>query len=143
MVQTKLFLYEPDLLANVASFLLHPNSVYFSDYQDLGFSAISALDALAHLKNKLTESMSLLNIGANHGMFMNLFRNIVLSFEKEGIGSLILDTEYQQDYIDAFLSFLSFLLNTQSGGAMLTGAGLVPILLSALEVKSRKHLKVF
>lgn len=49
---------------------------------------------------------------------------------------------YPQDFLDALFAFVTYLIQTQSGGQMLMSAGIIPTLLTILGNKKPTQLKV-
>lgn len=49
---------------------------------------------------------------------------------------------YPQDFLDALFAFVTYLIQTQSGGQMLMSAGIIPTLLIILGNKKTSQLKV-
>ncbi|KAF8625408.1 hypothetical protein AX15_005373 [Amanita polypyramis BW_CC] len=120
-----LFLYEPDLIPHIAELLQVDRKVPVS----VQTAAIVALDALARYRGKIQEVLTAVNAGVNHGILMALFRRMV---------SDIADSEstLPHAFIDALLSFVTFIASHASGGNMVVGAGLIPLLIQIIENKS-------
>lgn len=72
-VQTKLFLYEPELISQLAE-LVHPDRNVPIEIQAAAFYA---LDSLAKFKSKLGEVASALNASVSHGILMYVVRRTV------------------------------------------------------------------
>ena len=71
-VSSTLFLYEPELITQIAEILRH------DDIDDITrASAITALDAFAHHSNKVPDVMAAIGPSVNHGILMTFFRNTV------------------------------------------------------------------
>lgn len=75
--QSKLFLYEPELIAQLAE-LVHPDREVPIDVQAAAFYA---LDALAKFKTKLSEVASALSASVSHGILMVVLRRTVKDLE--------------------------------------------------------------
>lgn len=75
--QSKLFLYEPELIPQLAE-LVHPDRNVPIEIQAAAFYA---LDALAKFKTKLSEVASALNASVSHGILMYVFRRTVTDLE--------------------------------------------------------------
>lgn len=75
--QSKLFLYEPELIPQLAE-LVHPDRNVPIQIQT---AALYALDALAKFKTKLSEVASALNAGVSHGILMYVVRKTVTDLE--------------------------------------------------------------
>lgn len=55
---------------------------------------------------------------------------------------LLILAHYPQDFLDALFAFVTYLIQTQSGGQMLMSAGIIPTLLTILGNKKPTQLKV-
>ena len=126
---TSLFLYEPDLIPHIAELLQVDRNVPVS----VQTAAIAALDALARYRGKIQEVLTAVNAGVNHGILMALFRKTV---------SDIADPEstLPHAFIEALLSFVTFIASHASGGNMVVGAGLIPLLIQIIENKSSTRI---
>ena len=71
--QSKLFLYEPELIPQLAE-LVHPVRAVPIEIQAAAFYA---LDAIAKFKSKLGEVASALNASVSHGILMYVMRRTV------------------------------------------------------------------
>ena len=81
--QTKLFLYEPELIPQLAE-LVHPDRKVPIEIQAAAFYA---LDALAKFKTKLSEVASSLNASVSHGILMYVLRRTVSDLEGDNRAS--------------------------------------------------------
>lgn len=126
-----LFLYEPDLIAHIAELLQTDKGVPIS----VQTAAIAALDALARYKTKAQEVLTAVNAGVNHGILLALVRNMVVE---------VADPESQlpHSFIEALLSFITYLASHGSGGNMVVGAGLIPLLVQIIENRNPSRLAV-
>lgn len=98
-------------------------------------AALYALDAIARHRNKLNEVLTAVNASANHGTLLFILRKVTVAMESE-------DSTYPQDFLDALFAFVTYLIQTQSGGQMLMSAGIIPTLLTILGNKKQSQLKV-
>ncbi|KAF7361866.1 hypothetical protein MVEN_00531100 [Mycena venus] len=119
---TSLFLYEPDLINNIAELLQIDKDVPVS----VQTAAIAALDALAHYRNRIQEVLTAVNAGVNHGILMALIRKTVVD-----VGNP--DSTLPHSFAEALLSFVTFIASHASGGNMVVGAGLIPLLIQVIE----------
>lgn len=126
-----LFLYEPDLVAHVAELLQVDQGIPIP----VQTAAIAALDALARYKNKVQEVLTAVNAGVNHGILMALVRTMVA--EVANPESLL-----PHAFVEALLSFITYIASHASGGNMIVGAGLIPLLIQAIENRSPFRLLV-
>ncbi|KAJ3790759.1 hypothetical protein GGU10DRAFT_281593 [Lentinula aff. detonsa] len=126
-----LFLFEPDLIPHVAE-LLHVGrgiSVYIQT------AAIAALDAMARYRSKVHEVLTSVNAGVNHGILMGLLRKTISDISSP-------DCKIPHSFVEALLSFVTFIASHASGGNMIVGAGLIPLLIQILENRLPTRLQV-
>ncbi|KAK7057165.1 hypothetical protein R3P38DRAFT_3252330 [Favolaschia claudopus] len=121
---TSLFLYEPDLINHVAELLQTDKSIPVS----VQTAAIAALDALAHYRNRIQEVLTAVNAGVNHGLLMALIRKTVADVANA-------ESTLPHSFAEALLSFVTFIASHASGGNMVVGAGLIPLLIQVIENK--------
>lgn len=126
-----LFLYEPDLIAHIAELLQSDKGVPIP----VQTAAISALDALARYKSKIQEVLTAVNAGVNHGILLALVRTMVVKVAD-------LDSQLPHSFIEALLSFITYLASHASGGNMVVSAGLIPLLVQIVENKNSNRLPV-
>lgn len=126
-----LFMYEPDLISHIAELLQVDRGIPIV----VQTAAISALDALAHYKSKVQEVLTAVNAGVNHGLLMALVRYMVTEVANP-------ESAIPQPFIEALLSFVTYIASHSSGGNMLVGAGLLPVLIQIMENKSASRLTV-
>ena len=67
-----------------------------------------------------------MNVGVNHGILMALLRKTVANIAQPTSTS-------PQAFVEALFSFITFLATHASGGNMIVGAGLIPVLTQAIE----------
>ena len=129
--QSSLFIYEPDLIFHIAELLQLDEGV---DVQ-VQSAAIAALDSLGRYKNKIQEVLTAVNAGVNHGILMALLRKTVAQ---------VADSECSlpQAFVEALLAFVTFIATHASGGNMVVGAGLVPLLIQVIENRLPNRLYV-
>lgn len=121
--QTELFLYEPNMVAQLAD-LVNPNSKV-SDR--IVAPAFMALDACAHYRYKCTEVVAALNANVAHGTLMNCYREII-----KRLGT---DQGAPHELVDSVLSFVAFLAASSGYGNMLVGAGIIPLIIDLIKVE--------
>jgi E3 ubiquitin-protein ligase HUWE1 len=126
-----LFLYEPDLVAHIAELLQVDQGIPIP----VQTAAIAALDALARYKNKVQEVLTAVNAGVNHGILMALVRTMVAEVANP-------DSLLPHAFVEALLSFITYIASHASGGNMIVGAGLIPLLIQAIENRSPLRLLV-
>jgi E3 ubiquitin-protein ligase HUWE1 len=121
--QTELFLYEPNMVAQLAE-LVNPNSKV-SDR--IVAPAFMALDACAHYRYKCTEVVAALNANVAHGTLMNCYREIIKRLGTE--------QGAPHELVDSVLSFVAFLAASSGYGNMLVGAGIIPLIIDLIKVE--------
>ncbi|KAH8549675.1 hypothetical protein BGW37DRAFT_459292 [Umbelopsis sp. PMI_123] len=130
MAQNRVFMYEPSLISNLAD-LIHPEKNAPLTVQA---AALYALDAIGRHRSKLSEVLTAVNASANHGTLLYILRKVTVAMDSE-------DAHYPQDFLDALFAFVTYLIQTQSGGQMLMSAGIIPTLLTILGNKKAIQLK--
>lgn len=128
---SSLFLYEPDLIAHVAELLQVDHDVPIV----VQTAAIGALDALARYRSKIQEVLTAVNAGVNHGILMALFRKTVADVADP-------KSTLPHSFVEALLSFVTFIASHASGGNMIVGAGLIPLLIQVVGNKMPQRLLV-
>ncbi|KAF8070121.1 hypothetical protein FPV67DRAFT_1579109 [Lyophyllum atratum] len=128
---TSLFLYEPDVIAHIAELLQIDNEVSVR----VQTTAIAALDSLARYRARNQEVLTAVNAGVNHGILMALVRKTFADAANP-------TSTLPQSFIDALLSFVSFIATHSAGGNMIVGAGLIPLLIQAIDNKLPNRLPV-
>jgi E3 ubiquitin-protein ligase HUWE1 len=117
-----LFLYEPDLTPHIAELLALDGGVPIA----VQTAAIAALDAMARYRSRIQDVLGAVNAGVNHGTLMALLRKTVADVANP-------DCTAPHTFVDALLSFVTFLASHAAGGTMVVGAGLVPLLIAIIE----------
>ncbi|KAK9761441.1 E3 ubiquitin-protein ligase tom1 [Basidiobolus ranarum] len=130
VAQSKFFLYEPDVTIHLAE-LLHPDHDVPFDIQTV---ALFAIDAIGRYRSRLTDVLTAMGASTNHGILMYLLRKVSTSVAAG-------ETYYPQDFVDALLSLIGYIITTQSGGNMVITAGIIPVLLSILDSRETQHIK--
>jgi E3 ubiquitin-protein ligase HUWE1 len=126
LVQSKVFMYEPDLVSKLASILSSTEEGQQQKYPyTLQSVVLFALECICHHRNKLPEVLSSLNASVNHGILFSLLRKMV---------TLHADRIYPIDFLEGIHTLVNYLTSTQSGGTMMISAGIIPILLSAVDI---------
>ncbi|KAI0958508.1 hypothetical protein AcV7_004312 [Taiwanofungus camphoratus] len=129
--QSSLFLYEPDLITHIAELLQLDRTV---DAQTQT-AAIAALDALGRYRNKIQDVLTAVNAGVNHGILMALLRKTVIEVAQP-------TCTLPQSFVEALLSLVTYIATHASGGNMVVGAGLVPLLIQVIENRLPNRLYV-
>lgn len=149
-VQQKLFLYEPELIPQLAE-LVHPDRDVPIAIQAAAFYA---LDALAKIKSKLSEVASSLNASVSHGILMYVMRRTVADLSSENRESRTLPFESSRltirplpavlspDFIDALFNILTFFHTSAFVGNMIVGAGITSVLVDFVKNQRRDRVSV-
>lgn len=98
-------------------------------------AVITALDAIAHMRNKIQEVLTAVNVGVNHGILMALMRKMVVDIANP-------ESTLPQSFIDTLLSFVTYVSSHAAGGQMIVAAGLVPLLIQIIQNKLPSKLPV-
>jgi E3 ubiquitin-protein ligase HUWE1 len=128
---TSFFLYEPDLISNMAE-LLHVEQNVSVPVQA---AAIAVLDAFARYRNRCQEVLTAVNAGVNHGILMALFRKTVNDVANSSSG-------LPQSFVEALLQFVTLICTHTSGVNMIVGAGLIPLLVQLVEIRLPNRLTI-
>ncbi|KAF9447492.1 hypothetical protein P691DRAFT_776106 [Macrolepiota fuliginosa MF-IS2] len=128
---TSFFLYEPDLISNVAE-LLH---VEYDVSIAVQTAAIAVLDAFTRYRNRCQEVLTAVNAGVNHGILMALLRRTVNDVANPS-------SNIPQSFVEALLQFVTLIATHTSGVNMIVGAGLIPLLIQLVENKLSNRLPV-
>ncbi|PBK91673.1 hypothetical protein ARMGADRAFT_968529 [Armillaria gallica] len=128
---SSIFLYEPDLITHVAELLQVDKDIPIT----VQTAAISALDALARYRSKIQEVLTSVNAGVNHGILMGLLRKTVADITNP-------ESSIPNSFAEALLSFVTFIASHASGGNMVVGAGLIPLLIQIMENRLPDRLSV-
>ncbi|PCH43593.1 hypothetical protein WOLCODRAFT_75349 [Wolfiporia cocos MD-104 SS10] len=129
--QSSIFLYEPDVIVHIAELLQLDRGV---DVQ-IQTAAVAALDALGRYRNKIQDVLTAVNAGVNHGTLMALLRKTVADVAQPS-------STLPQPFVEALLSFVTYIATHASGGNMVVGAGLVPLLIQVIENRLPNRLYV-
>ncbi|KAH7927155.1 hypothetical protein BV22DRAFT_1193856 [Leucogyrophana mollusca] len=128
---SSLFLYEPDLATHIAEMLQLDCGVSVS----VQTAAIAALDSLARYRGKIQEVLAAVNAGVNHGILMTLLRKTIVEVSNP-------ESKLPHAFVEALLSFVTYLASHTAGGNMVVGAGLVPLLVQIIENRLAQRLQM-
>lgn len=101
--------------------------------------ALGGLEALARHKTKTADVCAALSINVNHGVLLYVVRKAVadLAIEKD-------DEPYDkeaEEWREALFSLVGYLPTTAHAGSLLVSAGLIPILVELLQLRTKKALR--
>ncbi|KAG6878824.1 hypothetical protein C0992_007445, partial [Termitomyces sp. T32_za158] len=128
---TSLFLYEPDVIAHISELLQIDQDIHVH----LQTTAIAALDSLARYRQRNQEVLTAVNAGVNHGILMALVRKTLTDAASP-------DSTLPQSFIDALLNFVAYISSHSTGGNMVVGAGLIPVLIEVINNRIPSRLPV-
>ncbi|EKM54444.1 uncharacterized protein PHACADRAFT_174950 [Phanerochaete carnosa HHB-10118-sp] len=117
-----LFLYEPDLVHHIAELLQLDRGI---DIQ-VQTAAVYALDAVGRYRNKIQDVLTAVNAGVNHGILMALLRKTITELANA-------ESSTPQAFVEALLSFVTYIAAHAAGGNMVVSAGLIPLLVQVIE----------
>lgn len=100
--------------------------------------ALSGLEALAHHKTKYADVCAALSVNVNHGVLLYLMRKVVVELGAED--DVIEDVE-TEEWREALFSLVSYLPTTQHTGTLLVSAGLIPILVDLVNLRTKKAFR--
>ncbi|WVQ94836.1 hypothetical protein IAU59_001919 [Kwoniella sp. CBS 9459] len=129
--QSGLFLYEPDLVPEIADLIRAAPS------DEIVTGALLALDACAHHRAKTTEVMTAVSANVNHGILISFLRHMVDKMVQGGelykISSRADSTvSVPYELFDASIAFVAYISTSSTHANMLMGAGILPVLLDIL-----------
>jgi E3 ubiquitin-protein ligase HUWE1 len=100
--------------------------------------ALGGLEALARHKSKTADVCAALSVNVNHGVLLYLMRKAVVELSVEGDES---DLE-AEEWREALFSLLGFLPTTSHTGSLLVSAGLIPILVDLVNLRTKKAFRL-
>ncbi|KAI9848797.1 MAG: hypothetical protein M1838_000378 [Thelocarpon superellum] len=107
--------------------------------------ALGGLEALARHKSKVADVCTALSVNVNHGVLLYVVRKAVAEMTVDGTDKTPEGAE-EDDWREALFALLSYLPETARTGEALVAAGLLPILLDILTLRTdkaeRTHPKV-
>lgn len=122
MASTQLFLYEPEVIPRLAALVDPQNELP----GNIVSGSLYALDALGRYRSKLNEVLSSLNASVNHGILLQILRDISKDL---GTGT----PTRCDEYVDAYFGLVSFITSTNVGSGLVVGAGLLQLLIKLID----------
>lgn len=123
------FLYEPDLVHHIAELLQLDRGV---DIQ-VQTAAVYALDAVGRYRSKVQDVLTAVNAGVNHGILMALLRKTIGELANP-------ESTTPQAFVEAIISFVTYIAAHAAGGNMVVSAGLIPLLVQVIENRLQSRL---
>lgn len=130
VARSKILVYEPDLIGQMAHLLELGTAAPLK----IQVAAICVLESMSHYRTGLPNVLTSLNVSANHGILMYVLRKVVSELEEEA-------SSFSGEFVDAFFSFVSFLIDTDSGGMGLISGGFIQTLVPVLSNHRPEHMK--
>ncbi|RPB00949.1 hypothetical protein L873DRAFT_1678406 [Choiromyces venosus 120613-1] len=101
--------------------------------------ALGGLEALARHKSKTADVCAALSVNVNHGVLLYVVRKAVeeLAIEKD-------ENEHDkeaEEWREALFTLVGYLPTTAHAGSLLVSAGLIPILVELLQLRTKKALR--
>ena len=90
---------------------------------------------MGRYRTKIQELLTAVNAGVNHGTLMSLFRRTVTEIANS-------ESTLPNSFVEALISFVTFIASHASGGNMIVGAGLIPLLILLIENKAPSRLSI-
>ncbi|WVW86319.1 hypothetical protein I302_108361 [Kwoniella bestiolae CBS 10118] len=125
--QSGLFLYEPELVPQLAELLRASQQVG----EQVTIGTLHALDACAHHRVKMGEVMTAVSANVNHGILVTFLKNIV--------ERLVKGESIPNDLFDAAISFVAYIPSSPVHINMLMGAGILRLLLDVLKASGERR----
>lgn len=131
-LQSKFFVYEPDLVPQVAQLLHADHSISWSTRA----AAIYALDGLFKARAKSSEVCNAVHVSVSHGLILSMLRKAI-----EDIASA--NPQMTTDFLDALFTFINSLQSQQQTGLALINAGIIPVAIEfAKKAASAQHINL-
>lgn len=129
--QSSLFVFDTDLVNRIADLLQLDRGVP----EEVQTTALAALDGLARYRSKIHEVLAAVNAGVNHGLLMSIVRKTVTDISRP-------ESDLPNSFVDALFSFVILLASQPTGGNMVVGAGLVPLLIQVIGINQPHRLPI-
>lgn len=126
---SKIFMFEPSLVPQLAE-LVHPDKEVPLLVRAATFYT---LEAIARSRTKITEVTSAVGVSVSHGVLMQVVRKIAKDLESP-------ESRLPPEYIDAVFCFLACLQLSAYAGALVVGAGIVPVLVDMVRNSHVNHI---
>ncbi|KAJ3118397.1 hypothetical protein HDU96_001915 [Phlyctochytrium bullatum] len=134
-MNSELFMYDPDLIANLAA-VVAPKSPAPLELQ---IASWYALEGISRHRSRILEVLTALNASANYGTIIYSVKR-VLGIMKDPNSEEVWSTE-TQEYCDALCNVIVHFTASSTGGNMLINAGLIQSMALSLQILEGSHLK--
>ncbi|KAG8879106.1 hypothetical protein FRB97_002021 [Tulasnella sp. 331] len=126
-----LFLYDPELINHIAELIQPDRDIPYS----VQVAALTVLDALGRYRFKISEVLGAVNAGVSHGTLLSALRKTVTLLQDP-------KSSVPLEFIEALLSLFMLLTSSPGGGPAIVGAGLIPLIVQVLDVKTPPRLTI-
>lgn len=127
-LQSKFFVYEPELVPQIAQ-LLHPDHAVSWTTRS---AALYALDGLFKARNKSMEVCNAIHVSVSHGIILSMLRKATEDLASE-------TPKMSKEFLDALFVFINSLQSQQHTGTALINAGIIPVGLEFAKVAAKTH----
>lgn len=101
--------------------------------------ALGGLEALARQRGRTVDVCTALSVNVNHGVLLYLVRKAVAELAIQD-GDWVYEKE-AEEWRDALFALVGFLPSANNAGSMLVSAGLIPIMVDHLQLRTKKALR--
>ncbi|ORY22745.1 hypothetical protein LY90DRAFT_675786 [Neocallimastix californiae] len=127
---SKVFVYEPDLISNIAEILQSDDPNTYG----IQTAILSVLDGIIRYKSKNTFVLAAINSSTNYGILSYIFRKVIKNLDMDVM-------EIPQEFVDIFFTLVSYIISLQGSTNTLAMQVTVNLLISALENKRLDRYK--
>ncbi|KAI8051112.1 hypothetical protein BDF22DRAFT_89497 [Syncephalis plumigaleata] len=129
--QSRFFQHDPTLIASLSQMVQSDSKDVPMELQSM---AILTLEAIGRSSARINDVLSAMNASASHGVLLYLLRKVASNMCED-------EVIYTQQFIEALLSFVTYLVSAHTSGGMIVSAGLVPILVSMMRSQQFSQIK--
>ncbi|ORX45978.1 hypothetical protein BCR36DRAFT_332465 [Piromyces finnis] len=126
----KVFVYEPDLISNMAEILQSDDPKTYG----IQTAILSVFDGIIRYKSKNTFVLAAINSSTNYGILSFIFRKVIKNLDMDVM-------EIPQEFVDIFFTLVSYIISLQGSTNTLAMQVTVNLLLLALENKRLDRYK--
>ncbi|KAJ3265210.1 hypothetical protein HDU77_006065 [Chytriomyces hyalinus] len=131
--QSKFFLYEPDLPVVLADIVGAPTGTHGIEY-NLQAASFYALESISRIKSRAMDVLNAVGASVNHGILVSVTRRVISILETTDVVETV-------DFLEAYYSFLSQLVNTSVGGSMVVASGIIQVIVKAFQVHTFEQMR--
>ncbi|KAF8252457.1 hypothetical protein K440DRAFT_651549 [Wilcoxina mikolae CBS 423.85] len=100
--------------------------------------ALGGLEALARHKTKTADVCAALSVNVNHGVLLYLMRRVVVDLRNESGDD---ENREAEEWREALFSLVGLLPTTSHTGSLLVSAGLIPILVDLVNLRTKRAFR--